>query len=123
MRRTEPARDEAEVRVEGLTERTLEIVDGVTDDRDRRRLETEANRFCREERAVAVLPLSANELRAGRDDRRPRTAQDVARTILCEVTTYVVPLGRSIRLPFSRTTTFCGFASASCRLFPSNDLR
>ena len=55
--------------------------------------------------------------------RLQRAAQEVARTILCEVTTNIVPCGSSTRLPLSRTTTFCGFASASWRLLPSKDLR
>ena len=80
-------------------------------------------RLGREEGTVAVLALSADELRSRRDDRRARPAQEVARTILCEVTTNVVPFGSSTRLPLSRTRTLCGFASASWRLFPSNDFR
>ena len=101
---TEPSGDEAEVCGERLAEGVLEVFDGVADDGDRRRLETEADGLGREEGPVAVLALSADELRPRRDDRRARAAQEVARTILCEVTTNVVPLGSSTRFPFSRTS-------------------
>ena len=101
----------------------LEIVDAVTDDPNRRRLQAETDDLGREKRTVAVLTLAADELGAGCDDCRARPAQDVVRRILCEVTTNVEPLGRSTRFPFSRTSTFCGSASASWRLFPSNDFR
>ena len=72
---------------------------------------------------VAVLPLATNELGARDDDRRPRAAQDVARMILRAVTTNVVPAGRSTRLPFTRTATLSGSASASCSERPSNVFR
>ena len=62
VRRAEPARDEAEVGVEALSERALEILRSIADDRDPRRIEAEANRFGGEERPVAVLSLAANEL-------------------------------------------------------------
>ena len=75
----------------------------ISDDRDRRRLQAEADRLGGEERSVAVLPLAADELGAGDDDRRARAAQEVARMILCDVTRNVVPCGRSTRFPFSRT--------------------
>ena len=69
-----------------------------------------------------------------RSSRSPRTSsepvttiaargrrQDVARVILCAVTTNVVPAGRSTRFPFTRTTTLPGSASASWSERPSND--
>ena len=123
MRRPEAPGDEAEIGAQRLSERVLEIVDAVTDDPNRRRLQAEPDDLGREKRAVAVLTLAADELGAGCDDCRAGAAQDVARTILCEVTTNVEPFGRSTRFPFSRTSTFCGAASASWRLFPSNDFR
>ena len=63
VRRPEPAGDEAEVGLERLAEGVLEVFDAVADDRDRRRLETEAHGLGREEGPVAVLALAADELR------------------------------------------------------------
>ena len=123
VRRAETARDEAEIGLEALRECALEILDAIADDRDTSRVEPEAHDLRREERPVAVLPLAANELGARDDDRRPRAAQDVARVILRAVTTNVVPAGRSTRLPFTRTTTLSGSASASCSERPSNVFR
>ena len=114
VRRPETARHEAEIGREALLEGALEILHAVTDDRDARRIEPEANDLGREERAVAVLPIAADELGARDDDRRLRAAQDVARVILRAVTANVVPAGRSTRFPFTRTTTLSGSASASC---------
>ena len=51
-------------------ERVLELVRVVADDRDPRGLETEGERLAREERAVQVGALAADELAAGDDDRR-----------------------------------------------------
>jgi hypothetical protein len=123
VRRAEPAGHETEIRREGIPKRALEIGDRVSDDLDGGGLETEPDRLGGKEGAVPVVPLATDELGAGRDDRRARAAQEVARTTLCEVTTNIVPFGSSTRLPLSRTTTFCGFASVSWRLLPSNDLR
>ena len=120
--RPQAARDEAEIGIESLPERVLEVLGAISDDRDRRRFQPQAHRLGGEKRSIAVLPLASDELGAGDDDRRARAAQEVARVILCDVTRKVVPRGRSTRLPFSLTTTFCGLASASCRLRPSNDL-
>ena len=48
--------------LERLSERVLEVVDAVADDRDPRRLEAEADDLGCEERAVAVVSLAADEL-------------------------------------------------------------
>ena len=123
VRRTEAARDEAEIGLEAFGERTLEILDAIAHDRDSGGVESEPHDLRGEERPVAVLPLAANELGARDDDRRPRAGQDVARMILRAVTTNVVPAGRSTRLPFTRTATLSGSASASCSERPSNAFR
>ena len=123
VRRPEAPGDDAEISVQRFSERMLEIVDAVTDDPNRPWLKAETDDLGCEKRPVAVLTLAADELRAGCDDCRAGAAQDVARRILCEVTTNVEPFGRSTRFPFSLTSTCCGFASASWRLFPSNDFR
>ena len=123
VRRPEAPGDEAEIGAQRLSERMVEVVDAVTDDPDRRRLQAEMDDLGGEKRAVPVLALPANELGAGCDDCRAGAAQDGARTILCEVTANVEPFGRSTRFPFSRTSTCCGAASASWRLVPSNDFR
>ena len=56
----------------------LELVGAVADDRDPRRLEPERERLAREERAVQVGALAADELAARDDDRRARPASPTA---------------------------------------------
>ena len=51
---------------------------GVADDLDPGRLEAERQQLAREERAVAVGPLTADELTAGDDDDRARARQRVS---------------------------------------------
>ena len=72
VRRAEAAGDEARVGFQRVSERRFELGGVVADDRDPRRLEPVAKRLGREERAVPVSPLAADELAAGGDDRRPR---------------------------------------------------
>ena len=122
VRRPETTRHEAEIGGERLAERGVEVVDAVTDDRYPLRLEPEAHRLGCEERSIAVVPLTPDELRARDDDRRPGSAQAVVRVTCRAVTTKVDPSGNSTRLPFTRTVTLCGARSASWRERPSNDL-
>ena len=71
VRRPEPARDEADVRLAlAVAQRGLEIGGIVADDHDPLRLEAERERLARVEGAVAVVPLAAHELAARDDDRR-----------------------------------------------------
>ena len=74
--RPEPAGDAQEVVPEPLGQRGLEIGRIVADDRDRDRRDPERDQRRREERAVAVVPVAADELGARGDDRgaRPRYA-------------------------------------------------
>jgi hypothetical protein len=123
VRRSETARHEAEVRLESLAEGMLEVWHAVADDEDGGRLEPEPNGLGREERPVPIVSLAADELGSRRDDGRPGAAQEGARTILRDVTTKVVPRGSSTLFPLRRTTTFCGLASATWRLFASKDFR
>jgi hypothetical protein len=67
--RTEPARDEAQIRLQPIRQRRLELVGPVADDRDPRRLQPERERLLCEERTVQVRPLAPDELAAGDDDR------------------------------------------------------
>ncbi len=122
MRRAEATGHEQHVVAQPFAERPLEVLHAVADDLDADRVEPEANGLRREVGPVAVRSLSADELRARRDDRRGGTAQDVARVILCAVTTNVVPAGSSTVEPFTRTATLSGSASASCSARPWNDL-
>ena len=69
VRRPEATRDDEQIVSEAVDERRLEIGRVVADDRDPRRLETEAQQRCGEERPVSVVPVAAHELRARCDDR------------------------------------------------------
>ena len=53
----------------------LEVGRIVADDRDPRRLDAEPKQRRREERAVSVVAVAADELGARGDDRRPRGRQ------------------------------------------------
>ena len=123
MRRPEAAGDENEVGRERAAEGALEVRNSVADDLDTRGIEPEPNELRGQERPVAVEALAADELRARGDDRRAGAALVVARVTLCAVTTKVVPVGSCARLPFTRTTTLSGSASASCNARPWKDFR
>ena len=88
VRRPEPARDAAEIGLEPLAQRRLELGRVVADDRDPRRLEAEPQQLRGEERAVQVAPVAADELTAGDDDEAARAAQAAARVKPCVVKTY-----------------------------------
>ena len=79
VRRPEAARDEADVGLEPLAQRGLELVRVVADDRDARRLETEPQRFLRVERAVEIGSLAPDELAARDDDCCARAPQELRR--------------------------------------------
>ena len=70
VRRPEPTRDDEELAIEALAQRRLEIGGIVADDRDARRVDSEPQERRCEKRAVAILPVTAHELGARRDDRR-----------------------------------------------------
>src|SRR5213076_1678848 len=76
--RAEAAGDEAEVGIEAVAERVLQLVLPVADDLDPRRLEAESKRLACEERAVAVRPVAADELAAGDHEGRPPADQGQA---------------------------------------------
>ena len=75
VRRPETARDAAELGLEPLAQRDLELVRVVADDRDPRRLDAEPQELRGEERPVQVAPVAADELAAGDDDEPARAAQ------------------------------------------------
>src|SRR6187399_223587 len=108
MRRAEPARDEAEIRLKPLTQRALELLGVVADNRDPRRLETQPQQLLRQERAIPVGPIAADELAAGGDDEPARAGQ-AAGAIPCGVTRYVPPRLRLTGFPFSAMERFPGF--------------
>jgi hypothetical protein len=59
--------DDAQVRLQALRKRSLELLLVVADDRDAGRLEPELDELARDERPVAIRPVAADEL-APRDD-------------------------------------------------------
>src|SRR5204862_7789251 len=73
--RPEAARDAAEVGLEPLSQRGLELAGVVADDRDPRGLEAETQQLGGEKRPVQVAPVTADELTAGDDDEAARAAQ------------------------------------------------
>ena len=73
--RPEAARDAAEIGLEPLAQRCLELGRVVADDRDPRRLDAEPQQLRGEERPVQVAPVAADELAAGDDDEAARAAQ------------------------------------------------
>jgi hypothetical protein len=73
------ARDDAEVGAQALRKCSLELLLGVSDDRDARRLEPEADELAREERPVAIVSTAADELAAGDDDVATQTRRCRAR--------------------------------------------
>src|SRR5439155_8787156 len=80
VRGAEAAGGHAEVGVEARAERRLELLLPVPDDQEARRLEPERERLAREERAVEVRPLAADELRPGDDEDRAGPRQAEGRT-------------------------------------------
>ena len=80
VRRPEPAGDDAEVRLQPLGQRRLELVVVVADDRDARRLDAEVDELLREEGSVAVAAVAADELAARYDDVATRRRGDAARS-------------------------------------------
>ncbi len=125
MRRTEAARDGDELGVrDGLAERPLELDRIVSDDVDAHRLEPEREQGAREERAVQIRALAADELAAGDDDRGPGPFRGQARSagktrfavtkIPCRFTAGV----SFTRFPFSFTITFLGVRTWSHSTLP-----
>ena len=112
--RPETARDEADVRLESLAQRRLELVGVVTDDRDAHRLEAELECLPGVERPVQVSPLAAHELAARHDDRRARAPQERGEIVRCPF------FGTLTRTPATRTTTLRGDATESASLRDAN---
>ena len=99
MGRAETSGDEADICVEPLRERPIEILGSIADDRDALRLEPQPESLGGEERPVAVLAFAANELAARDDDRRPGARQDEAGTMRRDVTVNAVPSGKVLAVP------------------------
>ena len=97
-----PPETRQQVGVEPVPQRRLELVRLVADDRDPRGLDAEREQLSREERAVQVGPLAADELAAGDDDRRARRASSAARGEPAGVTSVSArAAGAATALPFS----------------------
>ena len=71
VRRAETPRDDEQVLVQPCTQRGLELGRLVADDSDPHGIDAEPEQRARQIRAVPVLPVAADELRARRDDRGP----------------------------------------------------
>ena len=106
VRRPEPARDEAHLRLAGCRERRLEVVGVVSDDQDPVRDEAQRERLLRVERPVPVGALAAHELAARDDDRRARAAHP--ETAVAPAAFSVPPGPSSTPRPSTLTTTFRG---------------
>jgi hypothetical protein len=63
-------------------ERRGQVAGDVTDDPNFRRLEPQREELPREERPVQVLPVAADELRSGDDDRRAQASSQLPWTPL-----------------------------------------
>jgi hypothetical protein len=72
VRRPETARDDAQFGLEALSECSCELTRLVADDGEARGRDPERQQLAREERAVQVGSLAADELAAGDDDRGAR---------------------------------------------------
>ena len=112
--RPEATRDEADVGFEPLAQRRLELVRVVADDRDARRLETEAQRFLSVERAVEIGSLAPDELAARHDDCCAGARQELGVIVRCPLA------GTLTRTPATRTTTLRGDATESQSLRDAN---
>ena len=75
--RPQPSGDDAEIGLEPVAERRLELLGSIADDRDARGIEPEREHCVREKRPVAVVAVSAHELAPGGDDRHPRACHGV----------------------------------------------
>ncbi len=102
MSRAEPSRDEAHVTLHAFAKGILEVAGVVADDRDPRRLESEAERLLGVERPVEVGALAADELAPRDDDGRVRSAQGAGAIVSRPL------VGTLTRAPATRTTTFLG---------------
>src|SRR5262249_2548781 len=109
VRRPEPARHEAHVRLAGRRERGLEVVRVVSDDEDPVGAEPEGECLVGIERAVPVGALAAHELAARDDDRRARAAHPET-VVAPETLSRPLGLRANVR-PSTLTTTFFGRAT------------
>ena len=105
VRRAEPARDEADVRLAPGSERSLEVEGIVPDDDDPLGRQAERKGLTRVERAVSVVALPAHELAARDDDRRARSGHPAGANRRCPLR------GMTIRWPFTFTATLPGRAT------------
>src|SRR5436190_20638791 len=91
MRRPEAARDEAQVGLQPLAQRRLELHRVVSDDHDPSWLHPQPQELGGEKRAIPIRALAAYELAAGDDDDPARAGQAPvgARTMPVRVTSTV----------------------------------
>ena len=83
VRRPEPAGDEADVGLERLAQRRLELGGVVADDRDAGGLQPEPERLLGIEGAVQVAPLAPYQLAARHDDGCARARQELGAIVRC----------------------------------------
>src|SRR5207244_5389132 len=104
VRRSESARDDAEIRLEPLAQGGLQLVGPVAHDRDACRLEPELEYLPSEEGPVQVSAVAANELARGDDEDRARPGQAAVGARL---------------IPFGETSTIDGSPPGKARSLPS----
>ena len=121
--RAEPSREHADVRLQPLPDRLLQLGLAIADDDDPPDVEPEPDELPREVWAVLVAPVTAHELRARDEDDGPRpprhSARDGTRTPSA-VTVKTVADASSFgkRLPFNVNRRFVGFATATQSFLP-----
>ena len=107
--RAKAARRHEEVSGEPFPQRRLELRVAVADDRDPRGLEPALEDLPRKERTVPVGPLSAHELAAGDDEKRPRARQFAAGARLTpEASTKSKRAGARVARPLTTRSTAAG---------------
>src|SRR5206468_9546845 len=120
--RPEPARHDAEIRLEPILQRRLELGRIVADDLDPRRLDAEAQQLRSQKRAVAVVALPANELAAGDDDDPAGAGQawvgaTIAPVRVTSTVTEWPPPGNVIALPLTLAFRLAGLPMSIHRRF------
>ncbi len=106
VRRPEAPRDEADVGLQALAERGLEIVLVVTDHDHPCRLQPERQRLAHDERPVAIVAVAPHELASRHDGDGARSTQELGAGLA--VATSSPLAGTLARLPSTSNLDVCG---------------